>query len=138
MAFLRGAHLLSLCVAGAKDGVIECHCASLYYAFCEENLSLVFKSDPNTAHIAIAKENPQVAANIAKDSANLARLRGLQIKAHFRAGGASEAKIYYRRFPFARLGGGEIFALDILWAKYTDNGLLSGEKLIFVREDSPR
>lgn len=128
--FLASKHLLALSVI-ENDGTYS---ASCYYAFCEKNLSLCFKSDENSKHIQFAKKNKKVSAIITKDSKNLALLQGAQIQAFFREANVLEKDLYYKRFPFAKLGSGSVFALDICFAKYTNNKLLLKEKLTYKKE----
>lgn len=132
--FIKKYHLLSLSVVEADSDTLEVYSASCYYAFDEANLSLLFKSAQDSKHIQLCALNPKVAVIIAKDSKNLGRIQGLQIKTFFKRATLQQKSLYYARFPFAKLGNGEIFALEILWAKYTDNKLLLSEKLTFMRK----
>lgn len=132
--FIRKQHLLSLSVIEKDSSLLEVYSASCYYVFDEENLCLLFKSAQDSKHIQLCTLNPKVGVIIAKDSKNLGNIQGLQIKAFFKQTTQAQKNLYYATYPFARLGKGEIFALEILWAKYTDNKLLLSEKLIFVRK----
>ena len=133
--FIAKQHLLTLSVVDDMDShSLGVYNASCYYAFFAPNLSLCFKSDSNSKHVRLAYANPNVAAVIAKDSDALINLKGVQIKAYFRNAKKEEKSAYYKRFPFAKLGGGEIFALDIYFAKYTDNQLLLQKKLTYTKE----
>ncbi|WP_279128510.1 hypothetical protein [Helicobacter winghamensis] len=133
-AFIAKQHLLTLSVIDSTDTHLSVYGASCYYAFVKENLSLCFKSDSNSKHIKLAYVNPSVGVIIAKDSNALTHLKGVQIKATFRNATQQEQSFYYKKFPFARLGSGEIFALDIYFAKYTDNQLLLQKKLTYTKE----
>lgn len=133
-AFIKKQHLLSLSVLEAESNVFEIYSASCYYAFDEHHLHLIFKSSQDSKHIRLCFLNPKVGIIIAQDSKKIGQIQGLQIKARFHESTQVQKEIYYKRFPFARIGSGEIFALEILWAKYTDNKLLLSEKLIFMRE----
>ncbi|WP_299546012.1 hypothetical protein [uncultured Helicobacter sp.] len=131
-AFIAKQHLLALSVIdNTEDTHLSVYSASCYYAFFTQNLSLCFKSDSNSKHIKLASVNPNVAVIIAQDSSILTNLKGVQIKAYFRNATQEEQRFYYQKFPFATLGNGEIFALDIYFAKYTDNQLLLQKKLIY-------
>ncbi len=149
--FLERSHLMSLsvveCIEESAESVKcndkqesfkiqnDVYCASCYYAFCAESLSLCFKSDEESRHIKLAEENPYVGVIVAKDSKVLGAIEGLQIKAYFKGATLAEEKIYYAKFPFAKLGHGRVFALKILWAKYTNNALLLQEKLIYTAKE---
>ncbi|MCI5967927.1 hypothetical protein [Helicobacter sp.] len=134
-AFITKQHLLALSVIDNTDSThLSVYSASCYYAFVKENLSLCFKSDSNSKHIKLAYVNPSVGVIIAKDSNTLTHLKGVQIQATFRNATQQEQGVYYDKFPFARLGSGEIFALDIDFAKYTNNQLLLQKKLTYTKE----
>lgn len=107
------------------------HSANCFYAFDETNYALVFKSEPHTHHIQLATRYPNVSATIATNTLKIAKIKGLQIQARFTTATQAQAEIYYTRFPFARLGAGEIYALEILYAKYTNNALGLSKKLEF-------
>ena len=108
--------------------------ASCYYAFFAHNLSLCFKSAVDSKHIQLARLNPNVSVIIAKDSRILGNIQGVQIQARFRDSTQEEESAYYTRFPFAKLGNGAVFALDIYFAKYTDNRLLLQKKLTYIKD----
>ncbi|CAM2978848.1 hypothetical protein [Helicobacter burdigaliensis] len=129
--FIKKNHLLSLSMV---ESSAEVYCISAYYAFCEENLSLVFKSDSSTKHIALLEQNQNAGVIIAKDSKNLLDIEGLQIKALFQEASKIEKKAYYSKFPFARAVSGNVYALQILWAKYTNNKFVSKNKMIFIKD----
>ncbi|WP_297812169.1 hypothetical protein [uncultured Helicobacter sp.] len=132
--FIKNNHLLSLSVLEENSLAFEVYSASCYYAFDEVNFNLLFKSAQDSKHIKLCALNPRVGVIIAKDSKNLAHIQGLQIKAFFKPVTKEQRSIYYALYPFAKLGSGEIYALEILWAKYTDNRLLLKEKLTYIKE----
>ncbi|EAI8624363.1 hypothetical protein I9Q28_00500 [Campylobacter lari] len=109
----------------------EIYCASCYYAFDDKNLALIFASEEHTKHIQLSYKNPKVGVNIALDTNIINLIKGVQIKAIFRKATAEQEKIYYEKFPFAKLAKACIFALNIQWAKYTDNKILLSKKLEF-------
>lgn len=134
--FLQSSKLLSF---GVVEGVessadstnLLVYMANCYYAFDIDSLSLVIKSKPSTKHITLALLNPHIGVSIADDSTNLAKSKGIQIKAYFKLADSMQKKAYYKQFPFAMLVSGEVYALEILWAKYTNNALSS--KIIFEK-----
>ncbi len=128
-SFLRDNSLLCWAMQD-DDGV---YCANAFYAFDDENLSLIIASHENTKHIKLVQKNPRISVNVAKFG-NVASLKGIQIKAVCQKASKTQAKLYYAHFPFARLKGGACFALQIEYAKFTDNAL--GKKLEFTRLQS--
>ncbi|TLD89257.1 hypothetical protein [Helicobacter sp. MIT 05-5294] len=132
--FIKKQHLLVLSVLEADSSGFGVYSASCYYAFDVQNLALLFKSAQDSRHIELCFLNPKVGINIAQDSKNIGRIQGVQIKARFHESTQAQKDLYYTRFPFAKIGSGEIFALEILWAKYTNNKLLLSNKITFTRE----
>lgn len=132
--FLANEHLLTLSVVDCEKAqdlaIINVYSANCYYAFMLG--SLLIKSSMDSKHIKLAMLNPNVSITIAKDSKNLSKIEGVQIQAHFRKALPKEKEVYYERFPFARIASGEIFALDIVWVKYTNNALF--KKIIYTKE----
>lgn len=121
--FLKKEHIL--CIS-AED-----YLASCFYAFCEKNLSLIFKSDPNSKHIKNATKLGVVGIAIAHHTKILHKIQGVQIKAKFTLANNFEKAIYYSRFPFALAHSGELFCARIFWCKFSDNSLPN--KIIFER-----
>lgn len=106
------------------------YCANAFYAFDEMSLSLIIASHSDTKHIKLAYASPLVSVNIAKVS-SLPTLKGVQIKAIFSEASEAQERLYYKRFPFAKIVGGTCFALGIQYAKLTNNAL--GKKLEFTK-----
>ncbi|HEC1748748.1 hypothetical protein L8W40_02855 [Campylobacter sp. IFREMER_LSEM_CL1846] len=125
--FIHSQKLLTLSVQDND----EIYCASCYYTFDDKNLALIFASEEHTRHIQLSYKNPKVGVNIALDTNIINLIKGVQIKAIFRKATAKQEKIYYEKFPFAKLAKACIFALNIQWAKYTDNKILLSKKLEF-------
>lgn len=131
--FISNNKLLALSVIDDTSNDICVYTASCYYAFCIDSFSLIFKSSADSKHIKLAIKFPKCGVNIAKDGA-LKTLQGVQIKAHFKHATAEQKALYYKTFSYAKLGLGEVFSLEILWAKYTDNSLFLGKKIEYIKE----
>ena len=107
--------------------------ASAFYAFDEKNLNFIIASHENSKHIKLATQNKSIAVNIAKES-KIPLLKGIQAKAFFKEASLEQIEIYYSKFNFARFDkSAKIYALEIFWAKFTDNSLLLGKKLEFKK-----
>lgn len=126
--FFKNHKLLSLAMCD-DEGVYS---ASAFYAFDEENLALIIASYEETKHIKLAFKNPNIAINIAKES-KIALLKGIQAKAIFKEATKKQEDIYYAKFSFAKLSNAKIYALNLSWAKLTDNTLMLEKKLEFKR-----
>lgn len=125
-AFLRANTLLSWAMQD-DDGV---YCANAFYAFDDEKLSFIIASHTDTKHIALAQKNPNISVNVAQFG-KIAFLKGVQIKALCKKASKIQERLYYLRFPFAKIKGGTCFELEIIYAKFTDNAF--GKKLEFRR-----
>ena len=106
--------------------------ASAFYAFDETNLALIIASHEDTKHIKLAFLNPNIALNIAKEN-KIALLKGVQAKAIFMKASNEQEKIYFAKFPFAKLSNAKIYALNLSWVKLTDNTLMLEKKLEWTR-----
>lgn len=131
--FLQSNKLLALGVVESTQE-LKVYMANCYYAFDIESLSMIIKSSPDTKHIKLALINPNIGVSITDNNANLAKSSGIQIKAYFKEANSMQKKAYYKQFPLARLVRGEVYALEILWAKYTNNALSS--KILFEKSIS--
>lgn len=144
--FLAKQHLLSLALkephrlesnggqseqAEFYDGV---YCASCFYAFDMSNLALLIKSEPTTRHIQLAQTFSIVGVNIAKNTLKLMHIKGAQIRARFHNASKQQEDLYYQKFPYAKAINGQIYALEILWAKYTDNRFFGKSKVEFLKQ----
>lgn len=109
------------------------YCATCFYAFSESSDSLVFKSERRTRHIVEALINNQVAGTILPDKSDLGKIRGLQFSGVFQEPSGNlldEAKkAYYSKYPFAAAFKGEIWVIELISVKFTDNTLGFGKKL---------
>ncbi len=128
LAYIKSQKLLSLALRDEE----ELYSANLFYAFDEKNLAFIFSSYEQSKHIKLAFLNPKVALSIAKEE-KIAFLKGLQAKALFKKASKEQEKIYYQNFAFAKFSKAKIYALELLWAKFTDNTLMLGAKLEFKR-----
>ena len=130
LEFIKNEQLLSWAVIGEK-GV---YTASAFYAFDEKNFAFIIASHEDTKHIRLASENSSIALNIAKES-KIAFLKGVQAKAEFKMASKEQMKIYFSKFPFAKLDkSAKIYALELFWLKFTNNALGLSKKLEFCKK----
>lgn len=133
VSFLEAQKNMSLCTA--MDNVP--HCASCFYAFVNEGSWVVFKSDKRTKHIVDALINDKVAGTIIPDIDRIGTVKGIQFLGKFvvPAGHLLEQakKKYYGKYPFALAFTGDLWAIELLSVKMTDNTLGFGKKLIWER-----
>ncbi|EAK9927770.1 hypothetical protein A0X74_04135 [Campylobacter jejuni] len=130
LEFIKNEQLLSWAMIDEK-GV---YTASALYVFDEKNLAFIIASHEDTKHIRLASENSSIALNIAKES-KIDFLKGVQAKAEFKMASKEQMKIYFSKFPFAKLDkSAKIYALELFWLKFTNNALGLSKKLEFCRK----
>ncbi|HEG2562068.1 TPA: hypothetical protein SCU60_000915 [Campylobacter jejuni] len=130
LEFIKNEQLLSWAMIDEK-GV---YAASAFYVFDEKKLAFVIASHEDTKHIRLASENSSIALNIAKES-KIAFLKGVQAKAEFKIANKEQMKIYFSKFPFAKLDkSAKIYALELFWLKFTNNALGLSKKLEFCKK----
>ncbi|EPT6805673.1 hypothetical protein ACVQ46_001123 [Campylobacter coli] len=130
LEFIKNEQLLSWAMSDEKGVYI----ANAFYVFDEKNLAFIIASHEDTKHIRLASENSSIALNIAKES-KIAFLKGVQAKAEFKMASKEQMKIYFSKFPFAKLDKSvKIYALELFWLKFTNNALGLSKKLEFYRK----
>ena len=112
-------------------------CASLFYAFLEEEAALIFTSDPVTRHSMEGMRNQKVAGTVAVETELIGLIRGVQFSGVLRQPSEQEEekvrKVYLKRFPYAVLKGSPLWVIDLYEIKFTNNRLGFGKKLTWSR-----
>lgn len=130
--FIDEHHLLSLCVIHNNMP----YCASCFYAFDKENLSLIIASNPKTIHIkSLNQSNNIIAGTIALDTKIVSKIKGIQLKGEVSKATKSQHILYLNRFKYATLLMPTLWQIRIDWIKFTDNKLGFGKKIIYNRKD---
>lgn len=116
----------------------EPYCCSLFYAYMEDEGCFVFSSESNTKHVRDLSHNMFAGACIALETEAIGKIQGIQVQGLvYRPKDAlakAARKVYMRRFPYAALLETTFWVLEPTWAKFTDNRLGFGKKLIWERE----
>jgi uncharacterized protein YhbP (UPF0306 family) len=130
-SLFRRHHLLS--VATVSDS--GPWCASCFYAWDEENNTLVITTDPDTRHGKEFLDNPHVAGTVALETKRIGRIRGIQFTGMVSEPSGEALKrarrIYLRRFPFALLAELHLWIITPDYIKLTDNRLGFGKKILW-------
>jgi len=130
-SLFRKHHLLSIATVSERGP----WCASCFYAWDEENNTLVITTDPATRHGAEFRSNPQVAGTIALETMRVGRIRGAQFTGTVTEPEGEELerarKIYLRRFPYAALADLHLWVITLDHIKLTDNRLGFGTKIVW-------
>lgn len=110
---------------------------SSFFAFNEKEFLLYFKSSAETKHAKLLLKKPQVSGTILPDKLNPLLIKGIQFTGQV----LNEvdplcydaAALYYLKFPFAMAIPGEVWTIQLLNIKMTDNSLGFGKKLLWER-----
>ena len=115
-------------------------CASCFYAWDEENNTLVITTDPATRHGAEFRSNPRIAGTIALETMRVGRIRGAQFTGIISEPSGDDLRraksIYLRRFPYAALAEIHLWVITPDHIKLTDNRLGFGKKIIWTSGDN--
>lgn len=115
------------------------YCADLFYAFLPEEGVLAFTSSPDTLHARHMVCRPVVAGSVVLETRQIGLVRGLQMRGKVfndRPELMQRAKkAYLKAFPYAVLAPLHLWCCELFYAKYTDNRLGFGKKLIWNREE---
>ncbi len=132
-SFIESEKNLTFCTA--VDNTPQC--ASCFYAYITEGDFIVFKSDPKTKHISNALINEKVAGTIIPDLDKTGTIKGIQFVGKFIApqGDLLEEakKKYYLKFPFSLVMPGDLWVIELISIKMTDNTLGFGKKLDWAK-----
>lgn len=125
--FLSSHHLLHLAVLEQEIP----WSATLFYAFDPSSCELIVATDPKTRHGQSALRNPKVAGSIALETEEIGRIQGVQFSGRWQKANQEAKKLYFKRFPYARILHPQLWSIEITYAKLTDNRLGFGTKLEF-------
>lgn len=132
-SLFRRHHLLSIATVSERGP----WCASCFFAWDEENNTLVITTDPVTRHGTELRSNPSVAGTIALETMRVGRIRGAQFTGTVSEPAGEELsrarKIYLRRFPYAALIELHLWVIHLDYIKLTDNRMGFGHKEIWQR-----
>jgi uncharacterized protein YhbP (UPF0306 family) len=129
--FFKKHHVLTIATT-VED---EPWCANCFYAYIENENTLVFTTDLTTRHGKDFLKNSLVAGSVVLETMVLGKIRGIQFQGivsepdgemSVKAGNA-----YLKRFPPAILMDTHLWIVKLTHIKMTDNRLGFGKKLIW-------
>jgi uncharacterized protein len=131
ISFISEHHVLT--IATTNNSIPWCaHC---FYTFDVENLCFYIATDLNTRHAQEAIKQAVVSGGIMLETKTVGKIRGLQFSGVMEIPQGQAAtnakKKYLQAFPFAILTKTTIWIIKLTYAKYTDNRLGFGTKLIW-------
>lgn len=130
--FLARHHVLTLATTD-HDGMAWC--SNAFYAFDAERGQLIFSSEGETAHVAHMAADNRVAVSVVLETRIVGRVQGCQIRGKAAEADDKARRRYLRRFPYAAaMTGMKVWAVEMDYAKLTDNTLGFGKKLVWQRD----
>jgi len=111
---------------------------SCFYAFNSDDGFLYYKSDGQTFHSLLIKQNPKVAGTILPDKLKTFVVQGIQFTGEVltEPGDMSKraAEYYYKKHPLALAMHGELWIVKLKYIKMTDSSQGFGKKINWERE----
>lgn len=133
VAFIREHHVLTLATCFEE----EVYCSNMFYVYLEEENCFIFTSDRDTKHTSDISHNLFVAGSVVLETETIGKIQGLQFQGMaFEATGdlkKKAKKAYLKRFPYAVLSTTPLWAIEMTFAKFTNNMLGFGKKLIWKK-----
>ncbi|MSN96160.1 hypothetical protein F1B92_02940 [Campylobacter sp. FMV-PI01] len=127
--FIKSMHILSLSVVNQNST----YSFSAFYAYNQKTSTFFIASSDDTTHIKALNSNDNVSGTIALQTKIIGKIQGVQFLAKMRIATQDEKKIYFKTFPYALTMNPKIWAIEISWAKFTDNRLTFGQKFIWQK-----
>jgi len=132
--FIKKHHVLTLATSLNNQP----WCANCFYAYLEEENTLVFTSNEQTRHIHEGMKNRSIAGSIVLETEIIGKIQGIQFEGQLVRSQEKDAgtfkKCYLKRFPYAIITGTPIWGIELNHIKFTDNRLGFGKKLIWKKE----
>ncbi len=129
--FLSKHHLLSL--ATSAKNVPQS--ASLFYTYDVKRVAFIVASDTKTEHIQNVLANDNVSGTVALETDEVGKIEGIQFRAKMQMITHKEGVLYFKAFPFAKVMNPQLWFIELIDIKLTDNRLGFGKKLYWQREN---
>lgn len=131
--FINKFNVLSVCgTEGDKSWS-----ANSFYVFDPEEARFIVVSHKESRHMGMILKNPYVSGTIAQQTESVIKIQGIQysgiMKELIKPESKRAFKIFYTRFPYARLIRSPIWAIMVDYIKFTDNTLGFGKKTYWER-----
>lgn len=117
LTFIKSQTILTL-ITSVADEPWGCCC---YYAYDSKSGQLIISSYNDSKHIEQSSKNPNIAGNIFISTKRVGIEKGIQFRGTISKGTKHHQVLFYRSYPALKDQGRDIFAIDISYAKYTDN-----------------
>ncbi|MCQ2959059.1 MAG: pyridoxamine 5'-phosphate oxidase family protein [Bacteroidales bacterium] len=131
--FVKEHHVITV----ATDNNGQPWCFNAFYAFDENNQSFIITSHDDTRHIQEVLTNKRIAGSIVLETEIVGKVQGLQFSGEMSLCENDDEKrakkVYNKRFPLTTLAPKILWEIKIFEAKYTDNTLGFGKKLLWSK-----
>ena len=132
--FIKDHHVLTLATSVGEYPYVS----NMFYAFDDNKFRFIITSDESTKHIEDILANPNVGIGVVLETKIVGKICGLQATGIISKPVDEEFKSvrlqYIKRFPYAIAMNLELWVIDVNFAKYTDNKLGFGKKLLWNRD----
>ncbi len=132
--FIKKHHVIT--IATVKDN--QPWCFNAFYAFDEDTQSFIITSHNDTRHIQEVLANPKIAGSVVLETEIVGKVQGLQFSGEMvlceNDDEKQAKKVYIKRFPLTTITPKILWRISIYEAKYTDNTLGFGKKLLWNKK----
>jgi uncharacterized protein YhbP (UPF0306 family) len=126
--FLSNHHVMSLATSICE----EISVCALFYVFDEKKLSFVVASSDDTTHIKHICKNNNIAGSVVLETKTIGKIQGVQFRGKFcKLEDKELSKLYFKKFPHAKLMQPKLWQIKVNYFKMTDNTLGFGKKIIW-------
>lgn len=129
--FLDKHHLLSLATVAENRP----QSASLFYTFDADKVAFIVASDVKTDHAKNALLNNLVSGTVALETNEVGKIEGIQFTGEMKMISHKEGARYFKAFPYAKVMNPQLWSIELITIKLTDNRLGFGKKLYWTRKD---
>lgn len=125
--FLQEHHVLNLATQGER-----LWCCSMFYAY--KNRVFYVASEETTEHMQNVFMDNRIAGTVVLETELIGKIQGIQFYGVMEKSTEGCEKIYFERFPYARVMDPTIWSITLHEIKLTDNRFGFGKKLRWKRE----
>ncbi len=130
--FLETNHVASLALV-CPDGILWA--ASSFYVYDHDEVALIIFGGDKSRHAEALSFHPYIAGTIAGQPQDIRKIQGVQFRATAKQleNGSDDVarRLYYKKFPLARVMSSKVWILQLDELKFTDNTLFFAEKTLW-------
>lgn len=135
--FLDSQTVATIC---CSDEVGKPYCFPCFYCFNPEQGLLYIKTSPTAYHSQLFLQRSEVAGSVLPDKLNKLALKGIQwegvVLSRENPLAEKAGKFYYRKYPFALVIPGEVYAIELTAIKLIDGAKGFGKKIMWRKAEA--